>query len=135
MNAGFGGGEWSRWYGTRHSLGPNIKIWRRMTGNLWMFMSEDGGIQKEFRPCDQKAHTIRVVFTGKRDMDAIKMLDNIKYFPELRELRIYPMDSIGNHLSFLRYCPFLKTLIVSGARGCKIGIESLRAISTLTQLQ
>ena len=137
-----GVGQWHSWHEARKSLGNRLESWRGV-GKMWVFKSTDGSIQQDFSPASQNSYAIDIFIRLEKETEAVGMLDNLKYFPEVRELRIQSNVPLGNHLASLYYCPYLRTVKIHyttsrrDAEGQRIGIgeESVKAIASLTELR
>jgi hypothetical protein len=142
MMGGSGTGDW---HGVRrYRVGPDITVWRNSVDlKIWKFKSEDGTVLEDFRPGDQKVHAIEIRIQPREEPKAIEILEQLQYFPEVREVYIRTTLPLENHLASLRYCPYIRRLkmdfLLGGndATGKRIGIgeESVKAIGTLTQLR
>lgn len=137
-----GVGQWHSWHVARKSVGNRLESWRGV-GKMWVFKSTDGSIQQDFSPDSQNSYAIDIFIRLEKETEAVGILDNLKYFPEVRELRIQSNVPLGNHLASLYYCPYLRTVKIdypmggSGSIGRRVGIgkESVKAIATLTELR
>lgn len=139
MMGGSGTGDW---HGVRrYRVGPTIKAWRDpATWKIWKFKSEDGSVLENFQPADQKVHAIEIRIQPRKEPEAMEILEQLKYFPEVREVYIRTTLPLENHLASLRYCPYIRRLKIDGVskqRGLRrsIGKESVKAIASLAQLR
>lgn len=135
---GVGETAWGR---ARSAAQRRIKYWDRMQpsreARVVCTYYTKYGPQEHFSANHDKAVAIHL-----RTNDAA-VLDNLKYFPELRELRILTEDSIGDALAAVRYCPHLtKVRIASSAHGSttmpppvNISKRSMKAIGSLSELR
>ncbi len=94
------------------------------------------GSGHQFNPWRDKARLIEVVQI--RDAAA---LDSLKYFPEVRKLRIWTTVPLDDALSVLHYCPHLTKLEVwsdsihGAAPRIPISAESMQGIGSLRALR
>jgi len=94
------------------------------------------GPDHRFDPERDKARGIVVV-----RLKGIAVLDSLKYFPEVRELRIWTTVPLDDALSVLHYCPHLTRLEVWSvqSRGGQIhgaiSAESMKGIGSLRSLR
>jgi len=135
-------GDWG-WGKARRSAKGRIEQWQKGGNGGWSFHARHGPMP-DFLP---QQTSVYKVFASR--VKEISVLDELKYFPEIRELKIqigYDSRedlSLGDALAVLRYCPYLTKLEIYGESFSstlappKTGIseESLKAIGTLTQLR
>ena len=134
-----GVGKWHSWHEARKSLAGRLESWRG-GGRVWVFKSADGSMQQGFSPASQNAYAMDILIRSSEEPKAIGILDDLKYFPEVRELRIRTAIPLENHLASLYYCPYLRTLKIDGISKERdvrrsIGKESVKAIASLAQLR
>ncbi len=94
----------------------------------------DKGMPQDFRPVRTKARRIEI-----RTSDPA-VLDNLKYFPETRELLILAYCSLDDALSVLHYMPHLRRLEVFNqeyhqGKPVRLSEESIRGIASLQELR
>jgi hypothetical protein len=94
----------------------------------------DKGMPQDSRAVSTKARRIEISTTDPA------VLDNLKYFPEVRELQILAYCSLEHTLGVLHYMPHLTSLEVSNeqvSQGKRVQIseESMRGIGSLQVLR
>lgn len=108
---------------------------RRSTPAEVSFYTEYGPGHR-FDPERDKARVIEVM-----RLKDVAVLDSLKYFPEVRELRIWTTVPLDDALSVLHYCPHLTRLEVwtdsihGAAPRIPISAESMQGIGSLRSLR
>jgi len=121
------------WGSARWKAKGRAEQWAKKGNGRWHYPSTDP------RDMVRRIHVAEAM--------EFSILDELKCFPEVRELTIstnyHPIDAgMGDALTVLRYCPYLTHLTIEGKPGSTadppttdLSKESLKAIGELTQLR
>ncbi|MFW6114449.1 MAG: hypothetical protein ACOC7K_01780 [bacterium] len=109
---------------------PGVKVWSAFGSSD---ARADFGPDRGFSPTRYKAQAIRLL------TEDASVLQYLRYFPEVRDLRIITLAPLDDSLTFLYYCPHLTELRVkdrnSPVGSISISKESVKAIAFLKELR